>query len=328
MENNITPVEKVHIKDDEIDLYEILEIILKSKFLITAVTVVGTILSFGAALYYSRNMKTETYAQNFDVNYSIFTGENLQRIANFRTLEILSLLNDDNVITEFFEIQELNDKYQKSQNNVLPEREIVEKRRFLGRMLSLELRDENANERGFSNKEYTIKASFERNSNLQNLLIGKCVEIIERKLNEEIMNKLTEVVSFSENNFEIYRRALEEIGQNSEVLEELKEMKIDNLETLLRYVDPLSVAVISENLSGYGRHVALQNDITIVKEKLKIDSIFEISSSIYFIEERGYTMIILLLGMIFSGFLGLGLAFVKEFWGNYRRINESLLRNS
>ena len=320
MENNITPVEKKHIKDDEIDLYEILEIILKSKFLIAAVTVVGTILSFGAALYYSRNMRTETYAQNFDVNYSIFTGENLQKTANFRTLEILSLLNNDDVINKFFEIRELNDEYQKSQSDILPERDIIEKRRFLEGILSLELRSGSTDERSFSNKEYSITASFKRNSSLQNLLIGKGLEIIEGKLNEEITNKLTEVVLFSENSIEIYRRALEEIGQNSGMLEELKEMKIDNLETLLRYIDPLTVAVISENLSGYGRHVALQNDITIVEKKLKIDNIFEISTSIYFVEEKGYTKIILLVGMVLSGFLGLGLAFVKEFWGNYKKV--------
>ena len=320
MENNITPVDKKHIKDDEIDLYEILEIILKSKFLIAAVTVVGAILSFGAALYYSRNMKTETYAQNFDVNYSIFTGENLQRTANFRTVEILSLLNNDDVINEFFELQELNDEYQNNQENITPEREIIEKRAFLRKILILRLRDGNTDERSFSNKEYYIRAQFKKNSNLQTLLIGKATEIIERKLNEEITNKLTEVVSFSENTLEIYRSALEEIGRNSEVLEDLKEIKIDNLDTLLRYVDPLSVAVISENISGYGRYVALQNDITIVEEKLKIDSIFEISSSIYFVEEKGRGKIILLAGMLFSGLLGIALAFLKEFWGNFRKI--------
>jgi len=320
MENNITPVEKVHIKDDEIDLYEILEIILRRKLLIIATIIVGTFLSFGAALYYSRNMNTETYAQDFNINYSIFYGEYLQRTANFRIVEILALLNNDDVIEEFFVLKELEDEYKKNSNDILSEREIIKKRAFLKKILNISLRSENADERGFSNKEYTITIKLQKGSNFHHLLIEKAIEIFKRELNEEITDKLTEVILFSENNMEIYRHALEEISGKSGVLNDLKEMKIDNLESLLRYIDPLSVAIISENIKGYEINVDLKNDIEIVREKMRHNDIFEKRSSIYFVEERGYAKILLLIGFIFSGFLGIVLAFVKEFWANFRKI--------
>ncbi|MGF6906977.1 Wzz/FepE/Etk N-terminal domain-containing protein [Fusobacterium sp. PH5-44] len=319
MKNNITPYKKDYDEENEINLYELLDIILKRKMIIIIVTVLGTILSFGSALYYSKNISKEKYAQNFTVNYNIFNEDELIKTGNLKTIEILTLLNNNDVVDEFFEIDKLREIYEKKNKKILSgNEEILRKRLFLKKILTINLQDEKQNELSFGVKKYIVTADVEKKSDIQNILIDKVLEIVERKVDTEFVHKLERIDSFNKENIEKYLLALKENDKDFNILEEVKDVRVENVDSIIKYINPSLYVTITENINNYKKSIELDKKIEIVKEKMKDNNLLEVDTSIYMIEKRGYAKIILLIGALFSVVLGICLAFVKEFWNGYK----------
>lgn len=321
MANSVTPYNKEYNENDEIDLYEVLDVILKRKILIIVITLIGVILSFVCALYYSKNIKKEKYAQDFTVNYVLFNDESLIKNGNFKPLEILSLLNNDDVIDEFFKIEGLKQLYEKNKKTILSDREeFIEKRAFLKNFLSIKPIDAKQIESGLGIKRYTSEVSVKKGSELETHLIKKIIELIDKRLNEEFFAKLDNLDSYNKVVIDKNLQNLSSDRGSLEILSEIKDIRVENVDTVIKYINPSLFANITDSLNRYREAIILDEKIEFLREKLKSNSILEMDTSIYLIEVRGYTKIILLMGCIFSGLLAIGIAFLKEFLENYKRI--------
>lgn len=322
MERNVAPYNRNNYteENDEIDLYEILDVILRRKAIIIIITIIGVILSFVFALYYSKNIKKEKYAQDFTVNYILFNDESLVKNGNFKPVEILSFLNNDDVIDEFFKIEGLKNIYETNKKIIPSEREnVIGKRAFLKNMLLIKPIDEKQNESGLGIKRYTSEVLVKKGSELENPLIKKTMELIDKKLSEEFLKKLDNVESY---NKIIIDRNLQKLSLdegNLELLSEIKGIRAENVDTVIKYINPSLFANITDSLNRYREAIILDEKIEVLREKLKNNSILEMDTSIYLKAERGYTKIILLIGCIFSGLFAFGIAFLKEFMENYKK---------
>ena len=61
--------ERKYIEDDEIDLFEIIDILVKRKFFIIISFILFTVIGLGGALYY-RSIKPFILAKQFSIDYS------------------------------------------------------------------------------------------------------------------------------------------------------------------------------------------------------------------------------------------------------------------
>jgi len=319
MNNNVAPYQRGYSEDDEIDLYEILDIILKKKTLVVVITVLGCILSFIGAKYYSNNIKKNKYAQDFSINYGIFNDGTLVNAGNFKVIPILSLLNDDDVINEFYTIENLNKSYQDSlKKSTDKDEEMAKKRKYLKKILEIEPLIEKQDEISFGYKKYLITSISKKNKELSQGLISKFMGLVEKKVDDEFTKKIAALEEFNRSTKTESQKALQN-EKTSEMNDELQNMKIENVDSVMKYSNPALYVSINENLKKYEESATLESRIDLTKEKLKNSKIVEKNTSIYEVEVKSYTLIILAVGGFLSFCLGIFAAFMSEFWNNYKK---------
>lgn len=318
MDSNLKSYGKNYVEaNDEIDLYEILDIVLKRKFLIIGITLLGIIFSFGAAFYYSRNLKNEKYAQDISIDYGKFNEPLLISAGDFQVVPILWLLNDDSVIEEFYTIESLKNVYENGKKENILDNEMTNKRRFLKNILSIAPILEKQDEVSFTLKKYSLSSGYKKNKKLSEDLINKFVQVVERSVDNEFKIKINKLEEFNKNIIADSQLKLKD-DENSEVDEELKETKTENVDSIMKFTNPSLYASINENLKRYEESSALESKINLAKEKLN-NKIVEKNTSIYNVLIKSYSMIIIIFGTLMSFLGGVFLAFILEFWNNYKK---------
>ena len=114
--------------EDEIDLYDIWDIILKYKKGIIRIIVIGFILSFAAAMV-ARGFRQEYTEQKYEIYYGELKNNPYYQMAdlNYRKFEVNSVLQDEKYIDRFLEIPVLKKLYKEGKN---PKMEVFNKRKF------------------------------------------------------------------------------------------------------------------------------------------------------------------------------------------------------
>ncbi|MGF6906975.1 hypothetical protein [Fusobacterium sp. PH5-44] len=318
MKNNLNVYDRDYIKaDDEINLYEVLDIILKRKLLICIILIFGIILSFCTGKYYAKNIKKEKYAQDFAINYNIFNDVTLLNAENFSTVRVLSLLNDDDVISEFYTLDSLKEIYEKNKNN--ENDEDIEKRKFLKKILTINSSQDKQEEISLNLKQYTILAAVPvNNKKLAQDLVNKFMEIIDRKINVAFIEKIKKIGEFNESNLKNYKNELKADNENV-IKYELNNLKTESVDVVMKYSNPGIYAEINKSLKFYEDSSSLESSVKFIEKKLENSDLVEKFTSVYVVETKSYSLIILLIGSLLSLFLGIFIAFTLEFVENYKK---------
>lgn len=288
--------------DDEIDLYELIEILVRHKWSIVITTVLCTLLSLGVALY--MRSKTPNYLiKNILIQQDTYGLKGVNRI------DIDSVLLQDKNIKKILDIQPIKKEYlEKTPENL---RNITSERKFLQDILTISKNDKNPN-------EISIKAEIVADENGSKEIINRYLDILREQ--DNLSDVITEEKNIKVTSLQKTRIELEKI--QNEILDifkkdsDLRALKPEEKVNYITYKYPELNLKRSEQEKYYNTYVnelvrldSLNNNLDVIKE----------TTDIYFVKGQSKAKLILAVGILMGFFLGIIVAFLKEFIDGYRR---------
>lgn len=299
--------------EDEIDIFELLDILIKRKLLIAIVFVLCTLGGLGAALLV-RNSKEYTLAQQFSINYPqlesnyYFTKSGLV----LNKVNISNLLMTNKYIDEFFSVKELNEFYEATVPMEL--RNNHAKSKFLNRVIEVTYNKERNN--------YIIKAKMKKNEELQEKLIEKYFSILKIAVDEGLDQSLEEQYTFIKKENELSRKKLIEIEENVKTIINKNIDRITkeiNIVDFLKFENPILSVEKDRVTEVFNQSSSMLIGLEGLKKDENIRNLVRSDSSIYLIEGKSKAKLVLGIGMLLGIVLGIMGAFVAEFIANYKK---------
>ncbi|MGL5756491.1 MULTISPECIES: Wzz/FepE/Etk N-terminal domain-containing protein [Bacteria] len=288
--------------DDEIDLYELIEILVRHKWSIVVTTILCTLLSLGGALYV--RSKTPNYLMK-----SILIQQDTYGLKGVNKINIDTILLQDRNVERILEVEPIKAEY--LENTPKEQQNMASQRKFLQDMLTISKNDKNP-------EEISIKTEIIADENSSKNVINTYIDILREQDNlEDVIakEKLLKSESLEKTKLEIenIQNEILDIFKKDSDLRALKpEEKMNYIAS--KYPD-LNLRK-SEQEKYYN---------TYVNELVKLDSlndkldIIKETTDIYFVKGQSKAKLILAVGIIMGLFLGVMVAFLKEFIDGYKR---------
>ena len=288
--------------DDEIDLYELIEILVRHKWSIVITTVLCTILSLGAALYV--RSKTPNYLIK-----SILIQQDTYGLKEVNRINVDTILLQDKNVEKILEIETIKKEY--LENTPKKMQNMASERKFLQELITISKNEKNP-------EEISIKTEIIVDENSSRDVINRYVDILreqdnlsdviekEKKLKNDSLEKTkVEIENIQNELLEIFKkdsdlRALkpeEKMNFISTKYPELSLRKNEQEKYYNTYVNELV------------RLDSLNDKMDIIKE----------TTDIYFLKGQSKAKLILAVGIIMGLFLGIMVAFFKEFIDGYKK---------
>ncbi len=316
-------MEERHIEEEELSLYEILEIVLKYKKQVIKILVIGFVLSFGLAVGLKDYNRKELGKQEFSVNYDQFDKKLEYYEINgisYKKFNPQIIVQSEEYIDKFLEIKELKESFSKIK--VTPINRVEEKVKFISKRIKVEQDKEKP-----ENYKLSIIALKKAN------ITEKIAEIYFKILNNEVVGKLDSIVKKEQSNSiklnkEISTK-LEEIKKQTVVLAEKEARKTntsaENLDYLVKMKEPLLMSEKDFQQSLYERTSKEISGIDQIIASKTLDNIIQKNSSLIITDKDGLAKKILLAGVVFSFLIAIGYVMFKEFVINYEKYRKESL---
>lgn len=306
--------ERKYIEDDEIDLFEIIDILVKRKVFIIISFVLFTIIGLGGALYY-RTIKPFILAKQFSIDYSY-----AERDYFFDKSKIVlnkinpnNILINDKYINKLFNIKGLEEMYKKTSP-----KDDYSKVEFLQEIIKINF-DEQLN-------SYTLEVEMKRNESLQKEIIDTYLLILKDEIENDIVKNIDEKYSTIKSENEKSKNELAKIEKQIEnILITHSNMISDktDLGELIKFINPTLVIEKNKITDIYTNTSNLLVGFDTLKDEnninLILDNIIKENSSIYAVEVKSKAKFILLGISIFGIVFGIMGAFVLEFIETYKK---------
>lgn len=306
--------ERKYIEDDEIDLFEIIDILVKRKFFIIISFVVFTILGLGGALYY-RSVKPFILAKKFSIDYSYAEKDyffNKSKIV-LNKINPNNILLNDKYINKLFSIKELEEMYKETSP-----KDDYSKVKFLQEIIKINF-DEKLN-------SYTLEVEMKRNELLQKEIIDTYLLILKDEIENDILKNIDEKYSTIKFENEKSKNELAKIEKQIEnILITHSNMISDktDLGELIKFINPTLVIEKNKITDIYTNTSNLLVGFDTLKDEknfnLILNNIVKEKSSIYVVEFKSKAKFILLGISIFGIVFGVMGAFVLEFIETYKK---------
>lgn len=288
--------------DDEIDLYELIEILVRHKWSIVLTTIFCTLLSLGAALYV-RN-KTPNYLIK-----SILIQQDTYGLKDVNKINVETVLLQDKNIEKILEIEPIKKEY--LENTPEEMQNMASERKFLQELITISKNEKNP-------EEVSIKTEI----------------IVDEKSGRDVINKYIDILREQDNLADIIAK---EKKLKSDSLEKTK-VEIENIQNEildifkkdsdLRALKPEEkMNYIASKYPELNLRKSEQEKYynTYVNELVRLDSlndktdIIKETTDIYFLKGQSKAKLILTVGIIMGVFLGIIVAFFKEFIDGYKK---------
>ena len=288
--------------DDEIDLYELIEILVRHKWSIVLTTIFCTLLSLGGALY----MRSKT--PNYLIK-SILIQQDTYGLKGVNKINVDTILLQDKNIEKILEIEPIKKEYLK---NIPKEMQsMAAERKFLQELISVSKNEKNP-------EEVSIKTEI----------------IVDEISGRDDINRYIDVLREQDNLADIIAK---EKKLKNDSLEKAK-MEIENIQNEildifkkdsdLRALKPEEkMNYIAAKYPEVNLRKSEQEKYynTYVNELIRLDSlndkmdIIKETTDIYFLKGQSKAKLILVVGIIMGLFFGIMIAFLKEFIDGYKR---------
>ncbi|MGL4934512.1 MAG: hypothetical protein ACRC51_03485 [Cetobacterium sp.] len=290
------------IEEDEIDLYELIEIILRYKKLIVQITLFCIMISFGGALY------IESQTPNYLVkNIGIF--QDSLDLKNINTIDTDVVFLRDNNVKKILEIEGIKDEYLKK--IPIKSRNINSERKFLESRLRVIKDNKNTN-------LITLKAKIIDEEKNTSDLIKKYIDILKLEDNTkeiielELRQKTNELQKI-EKDLEIIQTEILNLFKNDT---DLNSLKSEDKKIFLNFKYPALMMKVNE-IEKY--HNSYSNELLKLKNlNIRHNSVVELSD-IYLEKGESKSKLILAVGTTLGIFLSIVLVFIKEFINGYKK---------
>lgn len=288
--------------DDEIDLYELIEILVRHKWSIVITTLLCTMLSLGAALYV--RSKTPNYLiKNILIQQDTYGLKGVNRI------DVDSVLLQDRNVKKILEIEPIKKEYLENTPENL--RNLMSERKFLQEILTISKNDKNPS-------EISIKTEIVADENSSKEVINRYLDILREQ--DNLSNVITEEKNAKVTSLEKTKIEIEKI--QNEILDifkkdsDLRALKPEEKVNYITYKYPELNLKRNEQEKYYNTYVNELVRLDSLNDKLDV---IKETTDIYFQKGQSKAKLILAVGIVMGVFLGIMVAFLKEFIDGYKR---------
>lgn len=288
--------------DDEIDLYELIEILVRHKWSIVITTVFCTILSLGAALYVRSN------TPNYLIK-SILIQQDTYGLKGVNKIDADSVILQDKNVEKILQIEPIKAEY--LENTPKEIQNIASERKFLQDIITVSKNDKNPN-------EISIKTEIVADENSSREVINRYIDILREQDNlSDIISKEKKLKSDS-----LEKTKIEIENIQNEILDIFKN---DNDLRTLKPEEKVNYMASKYPELSLRKNEQEKYYNTYVNELVRLDSlndkmdIIKETTDIYFLKGQSKAKLILAVGIVMGLFLGVMVAFLKEFIAGYKR---------
>lgn len=326
MSNKLVKIEDNFYEEDEISIYEILNIFLKNIKIFIIVTIIGIIAT---CLYVAKRIifdKNNTTYINYTLNYQeikSYMGEVYYPRKNPK-----EILLDDKYLGLLFENPELKSLYEgKVKDN---KDDINRKRDFLSENKILEVNSLQEMAKTKEEQELIspdlyritvrVNKKYDKNREVSNSIIKSYLDILNQYYKENMFDYLEERKAYLEKSLPMLKKQLEDNAVSGKI--PVSSGGTGTTENnYFKYIYPIQVSNID---TYYEKYKTFESEYQSIKtlidlELNKTENFIKYDSSIINVKEKSGNMTKLLIGIVLSLCLGVFATFVKEFIENYKK---------
>ena len=330
MSNKLVKVEDNFYEEDEISIYEILNIFLKNIKIFIIVTIIGLIAT---CLFIAKRIifdKNNTSYINYTLNYQeikSYMGEIYYPRKNPK-----ELLLDDKYLDLLFENPELKNLYEKevkqNKDDISTKREFLSENKILEINSLKELAKTKEEQDLLSPDSYRttvrVNRKLDKDRVVSDSIMKTYLNILNQYYKENMFDYLEERKGYLEKSLPVLKRQLEENAVSGKVsISAGGTGTADN--NYFKYIYPIQVSNID---TYYEKYKTFESEYQSIKtlidlELNKAENFIKYDSSIINVKEKSGNAIKLAIGLVLSLCLGVFATFVKEFIEGYKKNKEN-----
>ena len=331
MSNKLVKMEEDFYEEDEISIYEILNIFLKNIKIFIIVTIIGlitTCLFIAKRIIFDKN--NTTY-----INYTL----NYEEIKSYIGKEIYypqkspkEILLNDKYLEILFENPELKDLYDKkvkeNRDDINTKRDFLTENKIL-EISSLKETTKTKEEQDLISPDsyrttVRVNKKYDKNRIVSDSIMKTYLDILNQYYKENMFDYLEERKDYLEKSLPILKRQLEENAVSGKIpVSSGGSGTTEN--NYFKYIYPIQVSNID---TYYEKYKTFESEYQSIKtlmdlELNKSENFIKYDSSIINVKEKSGNMTKLLMGIVLSLCLGIFATFIKEFVEGYKKNKEN-----
>ena len=326
MSNKLVKIEDNFYEEDEISIYEILNIFLKNIKIFIIVTIIGIIAT---CLYVVKRIifdKNNTTYINYTLNYQeikSYMGEVYYPRKNPK-----EILLDDKYLGLLFENPELKSLYEgkvkDNKDDINTKRDFLTENKIL-EISSLKETTKTKEEQDLISPDsyrttVRVNKKYDKNRIVSDSIMKTYLDILNQYYKENMFDYLEERKAYLEKSLPVLKRQLEENAVDGKIsISSGGSGTTEN--NYFKYIYPIQVSNID---TYYEKYKTFESEYQSIKtlmdlELNKSENFIKYDSSIIDIKEKSGNMTKLLMGIVLSLCLGIFATFVKEFVEGYKK---------
>lgn len=330
MSNKLVKAEDNFYEEDEISIYEILNIFIKNIKIFIIVTIIGLIAT---CLYVAKKIifdKNNTTYINYTLNYQeikSYMGEIYYPKKNPK-----EILLDDKYLALLFENPELKSLYEEkvkeNKDDINTKRDFLTENKILETSSLQEMAKTKEEQDLISPDSYRttvrVNKKLDKNRVVSDSIMKSYLSILNQYYKENMFDYLEERKAYLEKSLPVLKRQLEENAVDGKVsISSGGSGTNDN--NYFKYIYPIQVSNID---TYYEKYKTFESEYQSIKtlidlELNKAENFIKYDSSIINIKEKSGNMTKLLMGIVLSLCLGIFATFIKEFVEGYKKNKEN-----
>ena len=327
MSNKLVKVEDDFYEEDEISIYEILNIFLKNIKIFIIVTLIGLIVTciyVGKKIIYGKN---NTIYINYTLNYEeikSYIGKDIY----YPQKSPKEILLDDKYLALLFENPELKSLYEEkvkeNKDNISTKRDFLTENKIL-EISSLKETTKTKEEQDLISPDsyrttVRVNKKYDKNRVVSDSIMKTYLDILNQYYKENMFDYLEERKAYLEKSLPVLKRQLEENAVSGKIpVSSGGSGTTEN--NYFKYIYPIQVSNID---TYYEKYKTFESEYQSIKtlmdlELNKSENFIKYDSSIIDIKEKSGNMTKLLMGIVLSLCLGIFATFIKEFVEGYKK---------
>lgn len=332
MSNNLVKVEDDFQEENEINIYDIINIFIKNIKLFIIVSIIGLIVT---CLYIGKRIifdKTNTIYINYTLNYqeiNSYIGDNIY----YPKRNPKEILLDNKYIELLFENPDLKalyeEKVKEDRDSIDTKRQFLVNNRILETSSIKELTKNEAEKELISPDSYRTTVGINKRNDIgkkvSNSIMATYLGILNQYYKENMFDYLAERKKYLEKTLPVLKKQLEINAVSGNIpIASGGTGTTDN--NYFKYIYPIQVSNID---TYYEKYKALETEYQAIKtlfelELNKTENFIKYDSSIITEREKSGNIIKLGIGVFLSLCLGLLVIFIKDFMEGYKKSKENL----
>lgn len=330
MLNKLVKVEDNFYEEDEISIYEIINIFFKNIKVFIIVTIIGLIVT---CIYVGKKIifdKNNTSYINYTLNYQeikSYMGEIYYPKKNPK-----ELLLDDKYLELLFENPELKNIYEgevkQNRDDITTKREFLTENKILEISSLKELAKTKEEQDLLSPDSYRttvrVNRKLDKNRKVSNSIMKTYLTILNQYYKENMFDYLEERKAYLEKSLPVLKRQLEENAVSGKVSISAGGTESTS-NNYFKYIYPIQVSNID---TYYEKYKTFESEYQSIKtlidlELNKAENFIKYDSSVINIKEKTGNTLKLAIGIVLSICLGIFATFTKEFIERYKKNKEN-----